>query len=183
MDRSDSHFLFRETSKMADKSPRKGLGMFQWNRGAWFGGQIGGTAWLIPAGLIFLAKIPIVGIVWLGIFAAINAIGYRLWSRRDRLNPYHAIQILLVACGIGGLCALGALVVLRPEASLPEIEFHDWKFWVVEDRRTSLRSAFLFFLVGIPLMMGWFHLAEQSARKAIAAEKAGKATSDAATSC
>jgi hypothetical protein len=119
----------------------------------------------------------------LGIFAAINAIGYRLWSRRDRLNPYHAIQILLVACGIGGLCALGAFVVLRPEASLPEIEFHDWKFWVVENRQTSLRSAFLFFLVGIPFLMGCFHLSELSARRAIAAESARKAASDSATSC
>jgi hypothetical protein len=29
---------------------------FYWNAGGWFGGQIGGTVWLLICGLVFFAK-------------------------------------------------------------------------------------------------------------------------------
>jgi hypothetical protein len=72
---------------MESKEPLPGPGRFQWNLGAWFGGQIGGTAWMLVGAVVLAPHAPEVAGVWLACFAASNAIGSWLWWRRDRLRP------------------------------------------------------------------------------------------------
>ena len=153
---------------MAVKQPRPGIGQYQWN-GGWFGGQIGGSAWLLPTGLILLFQFEILGIIWLSIFAAIQVIGFWMWNRRDRLDPFRSIQVLLIACGIGGLLAIGAFhfrvsgsdFALR-EVSSPQggISFEVW------DHKESLWKAYLFFLLGVPFLIGMMTWQEHATRKA-----------------
>ena len=76
---------------------KRGTGTFQWNTGAWFGSQVGSTCWMLVCGLWFLGESRLLaGILLLGYFAAANLVGTSMWANRDRLDPYQAIQILLV---------------------------------------------------------------------------------------
>src|SRR4051794_27734348 len=99
---------------METKAALPGPGRFQWNMGGWFGPQLGGTAWMLVGAVVLVPHTPEVAGVWLACFAVANAIGSWLWWRRDRLRPYPALQVLLLACGINGLLALVALHLLRP---------------------------------------------------------------------
>jgi hypothetical protein len=116
--------------------------------------------------LIFLYRTPPVGIIWIIIYSMINALGFWMWNRRDRIEPYRAIQMLLVACGVGGLIAIGALDLLHPNAALPTLALRGGRLALEDEGRTSLRQAYLFFLIGVPAMMGWFSVMEHGARKA-----------------
>lgn len=114
---------------MSSKQPIQGPGRFQWNREEWFGARIGFTAWLLPTGLIFayrnpILRTPLFGLFWLVIFVAINALGFWMWSRRDRIGPYRAIQVLWAASGVGGLIALGSIYLL----GRPTVEIHGLRF-------------------------------------------------------
>lgn len=76
--------------------PYQGDGQFQWNKGAWFGGQIGATASLMLVGIgLFFVDIPL-GLVCLFCGVVPNVWGYLMWRHRDRLAPYPAIQRLIV---------------------------------------------------------------------------------------
>ncbi len=78
----------------------------QWNRGGWLGGQLGGSCWMFVAGaLTFPLSVATAALV-LGIFGLSNAIGFWLWSRRDRLSPYRAIQILMFVLMLAGMLAV-----------------------------------------------------------------------------
>lgn len=140
---------------MADKIARDTPGYFHWNKGAWFGGQIGCTAWLLPTGLILLVQRPFIGILWLSVFLAINGFGFSLWKRRDRLSIFLALQMLLFACGIGGLMALGALYFLAPDLPLPEITTRDGRLTIEGDRQHGIpQTAFVILLVIGAFMVG-----------------------------
>jgi hypothetical protein len=53
---------------------------------------------MLTCGLWFLAESRLLaGVLLLVYFAATNLIGTAMWAERDRLDPYQAIQILLVA--------------------------------------------------------------------------------------
>ena len=92
--------------------PCKGTGRFQWNKGGWFGAQVGSTLYLICLGcaLMFRALLPGIIVLLCGIVP--NIVGLLLWWNRDRLAPYRAIQRLLltvfiftlIACGTGIFC-------------------------------------------------------------------------------
>jgi hypothetical protein len=88
--------------QQAEQAGRPGLfqggrvSPFGWNTGAWFGCQIGGTAWLL-LGSITMLQSPIVGLVWSCAFALANGFGLALWARRGRLGMYAAIQVFLLA--------------------------------------------------------------------------------------
>src|SRR5262245_26037416 len=86
----------------------------RWNRGGWFGDQLGGTAWMLVGAVVLLPSAPEVAGVWLACFAVANAIGSAMWRSRDRFRPYPALQALLLVCGVSGLIALVALHVCRP---------------------------------------------------------------------
>lgn len=80
----------------------------EWNQGGWFGGQLGGSAWiLVAAGLSAIRDVS-TGALLFGIFVVPNVVGYLLW-RRKKLSCYAATQLLL---GLTGICGLLAVYVL-----------------------------------------------------------------------
>lgn len=80
----------------------------QWNAGGWFGGQLGGTVWmLIAAVLAGIRNVP-AGLVCLALFAIPNLIGLVLWRGR-KLSCYASMQLLIAACGVCGLLAVYVL--------------------------------------------------------------------------
>ena len=99
---------------MASRRPMPGPGCCQWNTVAWFGGQIGSTAWMLVGALVLAREAPEVAAAWLLGFTSANAIGTWLWSRRRRLRPFPGVLIGFLVCGLSGLFALSALHVLRP---------------------------------------------------------------------
>lgn len=136
---------------MSTKRPMAGPGAFQWNRGGWFGGLMGSTAWLVVGAAVMASRSPIVASIWVACFAASNAFGFRLWACRDRIRPYPAIQALLVAIGAAGLLAFAALDVLGPREA-PELV-------------GAPREGYLAMLI-VPGLMAQFALMERSSRKA-----------------
>ena len=76
-----------------------------------------------------------------------NAFGTWLWSRRETLAPYPAIQMLLAACGVAALLTVLALSGTAPELGRGE--------------RLSPWILLLF-----PGLMVTFHLRERAARRA-----------------
>jgi hypothetical protein len=74
---------------------RRGTGRFQWSTGGWFGAQVGSTCWMLACGLWFLGESRLFGALLLGCFAVANLVGTGIWAKRDKVDPYQAIQILL----------------------------------------------------------------------------------------
>jgi hypothetical protein len=90
--------------------------MFQWNTGAWFGSQIGCTAWMLAAALESVGR----GAFWpaflfLACFAVTTAVCTRLWWRRDHFAPFPAIMFMLLVGGLGGALVLAIISRLQPE--------------------------------------------------------------------
>ena len=81
----------------------------QWNLGGWLGGQLGGSAWMLVAGMLSFFENPIAATTVIGLFAVANLFGIMLWRRRERLSPYAAIQMLLPVLGVFGLAAVFVL--------------------------------------------------------------------------
>jgi hypothetical protein len=129
----------------ADKNTRQG-GYFRWNRGGWFGGQLGGTAWLLAAAAAIGFRAPGVAAVFGACFAVANAVGIFLWLRRDSLRPYAAIQLLVLVCGVSSFIAWLTLTWVRPDV-VAALGWH----------------SYLVFLV-VPAIMVWFALLERRAR-------------------
>lgn len=127
------------------KNIMRGSGQFQWNRGGWFGSQIGATAWLILLGGLIVAQGELVGAVAVVLGLLSNGLGLLLWRRRRTLSPYLAIQALV---GICGLSALISLIAISAAGSSFETS---QAFW---------------YLLLFPAVMLMFHLQERAARKA-----------------
>ena len=85
------------------------LNQMQWNIGGWLGGQLGGSVWMLVAGLLSFSEDPLAASTVIVLFALANLIGTMLWRRRERLSPYAAIQMLLPMLGIFGLAAVSVL--------------------------------------------------------------------------
>ena len=81
----------------------------QWNLGGWLGGQLGGSAWMLVAGLLSFSTNPTTALTVIILFALTNLIGAVLWAQRNRLSPYVAIQILLPVLGVFGFAAVFVL--------------------------------------------------------------------------
>ena len=128
---------------------KRGAGAFQWNRGGWFGSQVGATLWLVLLGGVLLVQWQPVGglLVLCGVVP--NLIGFALWRRRQSISPYPAIQILITVCGCGALIAMLGLRVLSLSQSASEMP----SVW---------------FLLMYPGLMLAFHLQEKAARRAAA---------------
>ena len=97
------------------KVPLTGLGHFQWNWPGWFGSQAGCSAWMLFGGILLSLKSPWLGGYWVGMFVVLNAAGFWLYFRRDRILPYPAVQLLLLVCGVTSISAWTLLVVMRPD--------------------------------------------------------------------
>lgn len=89
--------------------PRKGPGHFQWSTGGWFGSLVGSTILLLLLGLLYWETDRRVAAVVLTLYVLALAGGLALWLYRDRLLPYHALQLLVLVSGIAFAAALGTL--------------------------------------------------------------------------
>lgn len=142
---------------MATKTPMQGPGSFQWNAGAWFGGQLGGTAWMLAGAAALAPRAPTVAVAWAAGFVVANAVGAALWSRRDRLMPYPAIQAMLATCGVVGASALAFLHLLHPGLV---VDRRPW-YGISDD---PLAAPGLLLLIAA--LMAWLHVMERAGRKA-----------------
>lgn len=140
----------RTDMDMAEDRPQ---GAFQWNKGGWFGAQLGGTCWLLIMGVLIAVKDPIAGLVILACFAASNLYGLSLWKRREELPAYPSIQKLVVVEGLSALVAV-AFVHLR-----------DAMRYLPEDSQVSPLAMYGALLV-FPFLMVMFHVQERETRKA-----------------
>ena len=136
---------------------KRGTGAFQWNRGGWFGSQLGATLWLLIVGAMTVAHDRALGALLLFLGALPNALGVLLWSRRSVLSPYPALQALLVLCG---LSALAAICSVRAFGLSPS--------------SLGLPSAWLLML--FPGLMLLFHVRERGARNAAGQQAASERT-------
>lgn len=119
-----------------------GPGNVQCNTGAWFGAQLGSTAWMLLAAAWMAPLAPAVAAVGLLCFILPNALGTWLWRRRDRMAPHPAFLLLMLLISGSGLLLL--------------LTF-DW-FWPAAVPRESLWSGYVILLVVPVVMAGWYFL-------------------------
>ena len=81
----------------------------QWNIGGWLGAQLGGTIWILVAGILSLWVDVTTAIIIIALFVLANVIGMAIWRRRDRLSAYAGVQILLPIVGAVGLATVYTL--------------------------------------------------------------------------
>ena len=80
-----------------------------WNRSGWLGCQLGGSLWMLIAGLLALPRAALAGSIVLALFAAVNLLATLLWSKRAVLSEHAALQLLLAALGVLGAAAIYTL--------------------------------------------------------------------------
>ena|SRR5688572_27892961 len=122
-----------------------------WNAGSWFGPQLGGTAWLFISAIILAPLAPLSSLVLAGCGLFANLVGLVLWSRRSRLDPYRALQILVGAIVLAGLAATRWLEV-RGEFGLL-------------DPRVPPRTMYLLLAVMGAVLLALFESKHRAARK------------------
>ena len=66
---------------MTNQSGRMG-----WNTGGWLGAQIGGSCWMLVAGLLSIPANQTAAITVLGLFGLANLAGWLIWRCRDSLS-------------------------------------------------------------------------------------------------
>lgn len=81
----------------------------RWNLGGWLGGQIGGSCWMLVAGLLSIPANLTAAIAVLGLFAFANLVGWLIWRRRESLSPYKGLQMLIPVLGATGIAAVYVL--------------------------------------------------------------------------
>ena len=141
---------------MSTKERSTGPGHFRWNKGGWFGSQLGGTAWMLVGSVVLFPPAPEVAGIWIACFAVANGIGSWMWRRRERIRPYPALQSLLLACGVSGLTALVALHVLRPGLQIARPFGMD-----LADEPRNL----VWLIIVVASLMAWFHFLEWNAKQ------------------
>ncbi len=81
----------------------------RWNLGGWLGGQVGGSCWMLVAGLLSIPADLTTAIAVLGLFAFANLAGWLIWRRRESLSPYKGLQMLIPVLGATGIAAVYVL--------------------------------------------------------------------------
>ena len=84
-------------------------GRMRWNLGGWLGGQVGGSCWMLVAGLLAIPADLIAAIEVLSLFALANLAGWLIWRRRESWSPHKGLQLLLPALGATGMAAVFVL--------------------------------------------------------------------------
>jgi len=80
-----------------------------WNAGAWFGSQLGGTLWLAISAGVLAARAPLLAVLVLFLFLAVNVVGLLLWRSRSRMSMFAGLQILLATVWVCGMTAIFAI--------------------------------------------------------------------------
>ena len=75
---------------------KRGTGRMQWSTGGWFGSQVGSTCWLFGSAILFLRQFPSLAAWLLGCFVLANLVGTIIWMNRSKVDPYRAIQVLVL---------------------------------------------------------------------------------------
>jgi hypothetical protein len=115
-----------------------------WNAGSWFGAQVGGTLWLFIAAMVLGPEHARSAGIALACGLAANLVGVALWAQRSRLDPFRALQILVLAVVLFAFIAVRWLDVHG--------EFH------VLDPRVSPRTMYvLLFVIGAVLLALFEH--------------------------
>jgi hypothetical protein len=81
----------------------------RWNLVGWLGGQVGGSCWMLVAGLLAIPANSSAAIAVLGLFALANLAGWLIWRRRASLSPYRGLQMLIPVLGATGIAAIFVL--------------------------------------------------------------------------
>jgi len=81
----------------------------RWNLGGWLGGQVGGSCWMLVAGLLAVPANPVAAGIILGLFALANLIGWLIWRRRASISPNNGLQLLVPVLGATGMAAVYVL--------------------------------------------------------------------------
>ena len=89
---------------MTNQSGRMG-----WNTGGWLGAQIGGSCWMLVAGLLSIPANQTAAITVLGLFGLANLAGWLIWRCRDSLSLYKGLQMLIPVLGATGIAAVHVL--------------------------------------------------------------------------
>ncbi len=89
--------------------PMNKAGAMRWNFGGWLGSQLGGSCWMVVAGLLAIPADPAAAMAVLGLFALANLLGWLIWQRRDSLSPHKGLQILMPVLGGTGIAAVYVL--------------------------------------------------------------------------
>jgi hypothetical protein len=125
-----------------------------WNAGSWFGPQLGGTAWLAIAALVLAPHSALSAMVVAGCALAANLVGLALWSKRSRLDPYRALQILVVA------------IVLASFAATRWLEARDE--FALLDPRVTPPTMYLLLAILAAILLALFESKRRAAVKAAA---------------
>jgi hypothetical protein len=78
----------------------------RWNIGGWLGAQVGGTAWILVAGILSLWIDVNTAMIVIGLFVIANVVGMLIWRRRDKMSAYAGIQTLIPIVGAAGLATV-----------------------------------------------------------------------------
>ncbi|MFQ6007110.1 MAG: hypothetical protein ACE5OQ_16595 [Woeseia sp.] len=81
----------------------------QWNLGGWLGAQLGGSVWILVAGILSFRADVNTALIVIGLFILANLTGLAIWRRRDRLSAYAGVQMLLPVLLFVGLAAIYTL--------------------------------------------------------------------------
>ena len=119
---------------------------FQWNLGGWLGAQLGGTCWILIAGLFALPSDTQVGLTVITLFVIPNVIGWRFWRARNRWSAYRALQIMILVEGAFGLMA----VYVLDRVGLWET--------IQQGGTVSAEATYGIILIVIASLMGMFYL-------------------------
>jgi len=119
---------------------------------------VGSTLWLLILAFVFLPKSHLLGLIFLGCGLLPNVAGFVLWSHRDRIAPYPALQWLIVAIGVCSSAALLSVEMLTfPGQADPRFEPFPHSIYLV--------------LLIFPALLLEFYLLERDARRANAANE------------
>ncbi|MBT8486822.1 MAG: hypothetical protein KJO43_14675 [Phycisphaerae bacterium] len=131
-----------------------------WSPGAWFGAQLGGSAWMFVAAGILFFDTPWVGGVHLACFLAVNFVGLMLWRRRGRMGVYPAFQILLLTLLVGAVVAIGVTDFAGRLSRLWVTGRPDLDAWFAARRWAAYAPLLI-----IVALMGFFAWRHQSSRQ------------------
>ena len=120
--------------------------MMHWNAGGWFGTQLGGSLWILIAGVLASRLDGRAASLSIALFIVANVVGVLLWRRREQLSAYAGIQLLLTALGAA---SVGAVYVLERAGVFEAIQV---------GASVSARSMYMVLIIVIAALMLSFYL-------------------------
>jgi hypothetical protein len=146
-------------------APITDLDGVRWNGGAWFGCQIGGTAWMLTASVAYVWQAPWLGVLFLLAFAGVNVLGVWLWRHRSRLRFFRRVQLMTLLCGGLALLALVAFDFLPSGNLKHDLTWQGGQPRWVGANRSEFRNAYLLLLILVPALLIQFEVLGRQARR------------------